>query len=140
MNVTTGQQLGRQWWIAQSSKPINRLWLNPAALKRRESGMKPLTIIHKSWYSRKNRVILGSMTLESKQRLYGSIFRLKPLTERFYTEHLSMALLLLGDVPPSHHDAEDISAKRFVYKCKHEAHGGQHGNCAEQPIKQALKP
>ena len=58
------------------------------------------------------------MTLESKQRLYGSVFRLKPLTECFYTEHLSMASLLLGDVPPSHHDAEDISAKRLVYKCK----------------------
>ncbi len=41
MNVTTDQQLGSQWCIAQSGQPISCPLLNATALKRREPGMKP---------------------------------------------------------------------------------------------------
>ena len=66
---------------------------------------------------------MGSMALESKRCPYGLAFRLKPPTERFYTEYLSMASRLLGNVPPSHGDGQDFPDSRFVYNCQASAMG-----------------
>ena len=59
---------------------------------------------------------MGDTVLESKHHLSDSVIRVEQPVERFYTQYLSMAFLLLGDVPLSHDDGQDFPDSRFVYK------------------------
>jgi hypothetical protein len=61
---------------------------------------------------------MGSIVLESKQHLSGSVIRIKQPVESCYAQQLSMAFLLLGEVPPSHGNGQDFPDSRFVYKCQ----------------------
>jgi hypothetical protein len=54
--------------------------------------------------------------LESKQHLYGSVIQIDQPVASLYMQYLSMAFLLLGDVPLSHDDGQDFPDSRFVYK------------------------